>query len=243
MQNERKIQTTRDPFLQMMVSVEDVRHRTAPEGGSLRLYKPRFTWLEVSTQESDKPLRLNWGNLSGYPATAWTVEAPDWSSLPAKPEPKPVLRAWVLSDQEPLSAASPKRDPRLKLESDFLQPIRVGKQEIEIESVRFEPQRDVEIEPERKAKQDCLVVRLRHPAKQPVMVHLRGLTSEPRGAKHYYYTEASKYTAVFWGVTRDQLDSPSFFLDVISIDDVRRTGTPVEVKLPAPDQGQRPSRP
>jgi hypothetical protein len=243
MQNERKIQTTRDPFLQMMVSVEDVRHRTAPEGGSLRLYKPRFTWLEVSTQESDKPLRLNWGNLSGYPATAWTVEAPDWSLVPAKPEPKPVLRAWVLSDQEPLSAASPKRDPRLKLESDFLQPIRVGKQEIEIESVRFEPGREVEIKLEKKAKENCLLVRLRYPANQPVMVHLRGLTSEPRGAEHYYYTEASKYTAAFWGVERDQMDSPSFFLDVISIDDVKKTGTLVEVKLPAPDQGQRPGGP
>jgi hypothetical protein len=250
-QNERKIQLESDPILQLMATVEDFRHPTVPEGGSLQLLKPRFVWPEVLNQadKDAKPLRLEWGNLSGYPATAFTLEARDWNKLPPKPEPKPLLRMWLLSDQEPRSIASPKRNPQQKLPDDFRAPVRVGKQTVHIESVEFERARMVELQPGKKSPVGCLVVRLRHekgenPNNNLVFIVPHGLKSKPRGAEHYFYNDASRYTAVFWGITEEQLDDAAFFLGVISLDEIKQARMPVEIKLPPPTQGgSRPDPP
>jgi hypothetical protein len=251
LQNERKIQLESDPILQLMATVEDFRHPAVPEGGSLQLLKPRFVWPEVLNQadKDAKPLRLEWGNLSGYPATAYTLEARDWNKLPPQPEPKPLLRMWLLSDQEPHFVASPTRNPRQKLTDDFRAPLHVGKQTVHIESVEYERARAVELQPGKKGVVGCLVVRLRHekgdnPNSNLVFIEPHGLKSKPRGAEHYFYNDAARYTAVFWGVTEEQLDDPAFFLGVISLDEIKQSGMPAEVKLPGPTQGgSRPEPP
>ncbi|HEY1859595.1 MAG TPA: hypothetical protein VGG61_04535, partial [Gemmataceae bacterium] len=67
---------------------------------------------------------------------------------------------------------------------------------------------------------------------------------KPVGAEHYYYDhdEGAKYTAIFWGVTQEEVNARSFSLDVISIDAVKEDGMLVEVKLKPPDQSQQPNK-
>jgi len=53
--------------------------------------------------------------------------------------------------------------------------------------------------------------------KKTVMLQLRGLIA--RGSEHYFYDKANKYTAVFWGLTKEQFNDPSLSFDLISVDE------------------------
>ncbi|HEY1861977.1 MAG TPA: hypothetical protein VGG61_16565, partial [Gemmataceae bacterium] len=188
-----------------------------------------------------KPLRFHWGNLTGYPAPAWNLEAPDWSSL--TPVPEHVMRAWIWSEQDPKPAASLVRDMNKPYSSDFQTPLRFDNQEVQIESVTFEDEeRLVEVEADKQAKRKCLVIRARHTAKHPVLIKLGG-NVKPAGAEHHFYDEAGKCTAIFWGVELDQVNNGNFSLDVISIDAIKKPELLVEMKQKGPDSRQRPNPP
>jgi hypothetical protein len=238
LQNARiKKGMNQDPLLQMTVSLEEMTHRTVVDG-SLQVIRPRFVWWELTAKDAVKPLRLSWGNLTAYPAPVWTLEAPDWNSL--KPQPEHSLSGWIWTDQFPQAVASPSRDMRKPYSSDFQELIRFENQEVQIESIRFED-RDVEIEPDKSARRNCLVLRAHYTPKHPVMFKLGG-NVKPAGAEHYYYDheEGAKYTAIFWGVTEDQVNDRTFALDVISIDAVKKEGLSKVVPQKAPDVSQRP---
>jgi hypothetical protein len=88
-----------------------------------------------------------------------------------------------------------------------------------------------------------MVVRLSHVPGKTVMVQLGGPLPKPEGAEHYFYNEANKYTAVFWGVTEDRLNDPNFTFDLISVDEIKRTVNPADLKLSAPTEKHRPPPP
>jgi hypothetical protein len=61
----------------------------------------------------------------------------------------------------------------------------------------------------------CLVVRLRYPKGDPVVVQIGGLPEHCQ--EHRLYEAAGKYTGVFWPITETQANG-NFSLNVISLD-------------------------
>jgi hypothetical protein len=237
LQNQRQLATDRS--LQMMITLEDYARRT-PQDGPLCQRKPGFQWFEAKAQDVEKPLHLRWGNLSGYPAPAWSLEVTDWDSLPKPDATSPALHAWVLNDQPPLAVAPLKHEHDTPLDRDLVKSIPVAGDAVVVESVQFE-QRSVEIEPGKSVDRGCLVVRLRYPPRKPFLVKEHGLGSA--GAEHSFYSAANKYTGVFWGVTEQQINQADFYLDLISVDAVKQAAVSLELKLPAPDREPRPEKP
>jgi len=229
-QNQQQRPSGRKAYLQMTAVVEDEKNRSAEPGRSLVVAKPQFTWLEVINQADDKNrLRTEWGNVFGYTAPAWTIDVPDWYASNDKMA-KPMLRAWILDNEAHIAKAFFQRSPDVMLEDDFRKPARVRDDDVQIESVRYED-KEVEVRPGKRTK-DCVVIRLRQAKGKKVLVRLRGVSATE--AEHLYYDDAGKYTAIFWGMTRAQLNSPNFFIDLISIDDVKASAKPVDIRPDAP---------
>ena len=105
-------------------------------------------------------------------------------------------------------------------------------QDVVIESALFEERvvggkRDV----------PCLVVRLRYPAKEPVVPRLSGI--EVNGVEQRVYAQANKTTAIFWPVQRSQ--ARDIALHLISVNAFKNKPAPnnrpayhARFELPAP---------
>jgi hypothetical protein len=101
-----------------------------------------------------------------------------------------------------------------------------------VESVEFEEDHDVN-----GGKEPCLVVRLRHPVNDPVVVRLAGTGVSPVGYEERLYRMANKYTAVFWPVRRSQ--AAQIALELISLKDFKENRSysyATKIDLPAPNR-------
>jgi hypothetical protein len=88
-----------------------------------------------------------------------------------------------------------------------------------LESVRVE-EHAVTTAPGRREVKSCLVVRLRHEAKNPIWVQLRGVT--PAGHEHRLYRSANKYAGIFWFVNADEAVQALTQIDVLSLERFKR---------------------
>jgi hypothetical protein len=226
-----------DRTLEMMLTLENQRDR-APQGDRLQQVWPEAVWFEVSGAGVEHP-DFRYENLEGYPAPAWSLRAPAWprkSEVPVAPK----VSAWWLGDRAVKPFATLQRSPGIALEEDFAaaRSATLDKEGYQNLSVRLEPQVVDGVE------KSCLVVRLDYPPGKPVWVELSGsLNSQGRGSRtfseHRFYTEANRYTGVFWDVGRADLDG-SFALNVMSVPEMKAAaqaqGGHAEIALPSPSE-------
>jgi hypothetical protein len=202
-----------------------------PREAILHVVRPREIWFDVETagaKKSQAGMSVKVVDQWGYPAPAWRIDVAGWPVNPLTPTPAtPALQVWWGTDGE----ASP--DVRLERGQDFrvaddlelLSP-NIDGQPVTIESVQIEDH-EVEVGDGIKQIRSCLVVRLNYPKGQPVWSRPYGLGIE--GWDHRFYEDVSKYTGLFWPVTRSQLDSSLRRLALISVErfkrDAKRRGT------------------
>ncbi len=204
--------------LQLLVTTEK-EMPPVPSNVSLRQIRPAFVWFNLAPNAGRTgPLTgLRFMPLTDYPAPAWDLKVEDWMA-----DQKTILDAWVREDKL-ASARRLRRDIDFKSLSDLTafdvqantaelgQPVPVR-----VESVKQERRR-VEVRPDVWVNDvDCLVVRLSYPiAGQPFYVQLPeefGVL----GSEHRFYTEAGKYTGIFWTIREDQAKTLPY-LDLISV--------------------------
>jgi hypothetical protein len=183
--------------------------------GTLLQVRPSFVWFAVTPVEGQPPLCLRFGNMERYPAPAWKLDVPSWPRTADERPMKPVVDGWWAGDRAlPPIAQTLRRDPAKGLEEDFgNRPVQIEEGSAFIESVQIE-KRIVHAAPDRKLEQDCLVVRLRHPPGRPVVTLLAGLTYA--GAEHRLYSDANKYTGIFWPM--DEAKLKDLQLQIVSLE-------------------------
>ena len=113
-----------------------------------------------------------------------------------------------------------------------------------VESIRQE-RRTVEVQPgDKKQDVDCLVVRLRYPLTEngkPFFVQLPDDVAA--GFEHRFYTEAGKYTGIFWNVSKEQADKLEF-IKIYSVEGLQRKAHHLEpMALGVPNTEARPQKP
>ena len=216
LQNQRK-----DKSVEMLFSLERKDDLQTP---TLVQSVPYKTWFEV-TPPVDVVNVLpasRWNYQPGYPAPAYSYFMPQWPSRPGTGAAlKPTVRAWWNADRDPPPAVAIDRG------HDFTDPrdirnlsLVANDQEIVIESVRVE-NHWVDVRPAdgktdaHRQVRPCLVVRLKTAPTNPVYVRLQGIN--PVGAEHRFYSEAGKYTAIFWPVTRDEMVIALRRIELISL--------------------------
>jgi hypothetical protein len=223
-----------DGSQQLLVTLEQAANVRAP---TLKHIKPNFIWFEVKAQEVAEPVALNWERSPGYFAPAWALNVPKWPSRPDGEPARPVLRSWWLSDQEPPSLETLKRDDLTKVDR---KEVSGDGGTITVESFGVEKLKLRDGNPT-----DCLVVRLRHPPGKPALAVVEGLDTS--GLEHRFYSEANRYTGIFWPVTKGQLEQTNFSVKLISVEackkEASRKNTQVELTLEAPQPGNSPPPP
>jgi hypothetical protein len=115
---------------------------------------------------------------------------------------------------------------------------------IVIESIQQERRR-VEVQPGAwKDDVDCLVVRLRYPVGEnisPFFVRLPEDVGE--GCEHRFYTEAGKYTGIFWNVSKERADNLEY-IKIYSVKGVLRKAHHLDpMTLGVPNTNDRPPKP
>jgi len=212
LQNQRK-----DNGVEMLFSLERKDNPLTP---TITQSVPYKTWFEVAPPRDvvDTLPANRWNYQPGYPAPAFSYRVADWPTRPGTGAAlKPTVRAWWSADRDPPAAAA------LDKGHDFTDPrdirdvaLLANDQEIVIESVRVE-NHPVAVRPPGDSRQlrPCLVVRVKTSANNPVYVRLQGIT--PAGAEHRFYTQAGKYTAIFWPVTRDEMILSLRRIEIVSL--------------------------
>src|SRR5262249_33758702 len=218
----------------------------------MRVAHPGHVWFSVAAASSrDKPRRLAVYPLYLYPAPAWGLDLDDW-----KEGELPVLTAWWSDEAAkwPVAARVKRKDEKGKGDFAALTDLRrlpvkanvKGQDPVQVvvESVTFE-RRDVMVSHDVKAgqfeKRECLVVRLSFPdGTKPFLALPDGVDFV--GSEHHVYTEAGKYTGVFWNVSPEKADAlPGLIL--VPVEEFRNGGEGVRtatIELPKPGDRIRP---
>jgi hypothetical protein len=198
-------QIKRDSSLEMLLTLENRADRAPERGGTLTQVRPRLAWFEVKPQSSNERVAIRVGDVAGYAAPAWSVNVPFWPGRENAAEPaKPAVDVWWTRDFPETFATPVRRAAGTDLAAGFKGKVQVGAgaaNTVEIEDVRIE-ERTLEAEPGTQRKVTCLVVRLSYPRGKPVQIFLDGI--EAQGFEHHYYTQAGKYTAIFWEMNEDK---------------------------------------
>jgi hypothetical protein len=210
--------------LQMLMTLEKEQ---PPEVGALQMIKPSKVWLEVAPASGNAAFVSRWSNQPGYPAPAWGLDIPVWPTQAGGKGPaRPVARAWWLEDRLPPPTATFDRGLDFRdLEGLTNRAIRVDERDALLESVCVE-EHLVETQPGARGapgqlrQMPCLVVRVAHAPNCPVWAQIRGL--EAAGQEHRYYSDANKYTAIFWPVSADQAATLLGGLDIFSVNAFKR---------------------
>src|SRR5262249_37200084 len=188
--------------LQLLATLEK---NPDPRETTLQLIKPRETWMELRAEpESRARFALRWNAVNDYPAPAWVLDVPEWPVLAGTQTPAtPLLQVWWNPDQETAAAAALDRGADFRTLTQLRQKtVQVDGDKVVIESVQVEEHLVASRRDRKLEKTSCLVVRLSHAPDRPVWVRLQGL--DAAGQEHRFYTEANKYTALFWPVTEEQ---------------------------------------
>jgi Mg-chelatase subunit ChlD len=203
---------------------------------SVRQPRPSLIWFNVKSAADGEPVSgLRFHPLPHYPAPAWSLDLSEWPSGAA-----PLIEAWWNESEPPEAAVLERRLlgslNRLKQLPIEVRPIdQESRTTVVVESVGWEP-REVEVEPGKFVKDvDCLVVRLRYESgAKPFFVQLPPEVAVA-GHEHRFYTEAGKYTGIFWNVKKDDVEALSY-LKLMSVDKARAKAVRVDGLKAAGDQ-------
>jgi hypothetical protein len=216
------------------------RDPTAP--GSIAQIRPGFEWFRLDAPDVPDPQRrfsLRWHERIFYPGPVWHLDVPKWIPDVAAPNrlAQPWLTAWW-SEPKPLTAGAFSLEPPGNT-SKLPAPCTVeGNDVVKIESIGVEVHQ-IEVEPDKRVPESCLVVRLAFPrVASPYIVDPAGFTGvKVVGYEHRLYSQAGKYTGLFWKVNEDELAKLSS-LKLLSLNALRDTAEKqkkrAEVKLPEP---------
>jgi hypothetical protein len=214
--------------LEMMLTMDNL----AIVADTLKQIKPGRLWLELKPQDVERPIGLRWGALSGYAAPAWDIGVGEWPTRPGAAEPaRPLLRLWWNpAAREAGSAGTIQREANADITSFKDKELKIGADaadKIHVESVQVEPQ-DA---PGVSGKVSALVVRLRYPLGKPAWVEVVGPAHDR--VEHRFYSEAGKYTGVFWTVTETAAKDNLTALQVYSLEMLQKDRATLATELPA----------
>jgi hypothetical protein len=235
--------------LQMATALE-----RKPEGnvaGEIQQVKPRMAWFRLGAEDVEHPetrFMTRWRERVFYPGPVWQFDVPRWIPGPAGDRfAAPVLKAWWSNPESKLEPASELRfDPPGNL-GEVPRGVRLGEgKTVIIESIGLEDHR-VEVAPgEPTQSKPCLVVRLAFSGDYPCLVDPASLSGlQIVGHEHRVYSQAGKYTGLFWPVNPPQFQRLAG-LGLIALDEFRgqadkknmleiKLGQPtVESQIPAP---------
>ena len=226
---------TRDG-VHMMVSLEERDEKPIGRENSVVMTRPHFVWFRASVPGAPNKTvpGLRFYPLANYPAPCYRLDYRHWPEGVA-----PQLDVWwndrklpegdlvIRPDDKPLT--------QLVERSVEVQPLGQKKRTtVVVESITQE-RRPVVLQPGDKATKevDCLIVRLRYPAdEEPFFVQLPPGTNV--GAEHRFYTEAGKYTGIFWNVsaaTAEEMKSLTIYSVTGVLNEAHHVG-PLDLKAP-----------
>jgi hypothetical protein len=238
------------PRLQMLFVLENQAYRTADV---LTLPQPREVWLEL--RKTGSPFSLRYGVIGGYPAPAYSLDVPVWTTRLAPNGQRvpvtPQLRCWWSPDEPAAVQASLSTTATaagLSLLDRVEQDLGSG---VLVENIRLEGAR-VEVLPGLLERRDCVAVRLRFPSEQPVFAQLAGLNFT--NSEHRFYLSAGRYIGYFWreGATLTEAEVRASLnrLDAINVGTFKKRAEERkfyrelnELSLPSPDDVRPPPIP
>ena len=222
----------KDEILHQLVCVEKPSFGRA----SISQYVPKVLWAELTSPKGAKPpAEIRWYREYGYAAPAYRLRALGWpapNSIPAPSE----LAIWTSdSDSNPAFSTTFSR----LMKNPRPEPVRLAETTLWIEGASIE-NREVAVEGGKlpMARRKCLVVRVDFSKTQrdaeatgpPAFIQM---LDPPGGEEHHYYTEARKYTAVFWDLKRDDQDRHEFnvlFLDKMK-SELKKSREPLTLRM------------
>jgi len=201
---------------------------------------PRAVWFEAEPS-ADRHGGIAWGRLSGFPAPVWNITAADWpTTSDGTGLAKPKLRCWWSDGAgTPYSATLRRNGQRPTLGDLSGVVLRTADDEVRVQTVAMEDH-FVEVAPGRRAKQPCLVVRLKSTPGNVYWARLQGL--QTAGVEERFYPSIGSYTGLFWPATAAQVERSLQGLGIVAWDvfqrEARQRGQFLELNdLPAPDAG------
>jgi hypothetical protein len=220
--------------LQMEVAVEDYRN-VAPRGGVLRQIRPGLIWFEMLAKDPVLVPSLRVSNRIASSAPYYRLEVPDWvirtggANIETDPA-VPVLDVYC-STQEPRVAYTFTHEPGQPLKESFREtpPVDGGNLVLKAE---FEERLVNPGYGDPAVKKNCLVLRVEHAVGNPVMILPPSELGERlQGSEHHYFRSAGRYTAVFWPVSKAQLEGANFRLRCVSISEFKKGTTAQRSRL------------
>jgi hypothetical protein len=193
----------------------------------------------------EREFAVRWHERIFYPGPAWYFNVPKWVEDIAVGRPaKPTLTAWWCDAETNLAATSvfsltpPGNTTNLPRDCR----IEGHKGRVTIESIRVEDH-PIEVFPDAPTTEPCLVVRLEFPKDNLFIVDpggFKGLNAIGKALayEHRLYTEASKYTGLFWPINQDELNKLSSLsmlsMNALRVEAIRQKNSPEEIKLSQP---------
>jgi hypothetical protein len=210
-----------DQELQMLTTLERLSDRKAE---TLHQVKPYDVWFEIQPQANARaPIGVRWAYQYEYPAAAWGFRVPAWP-LAGGDSPNlasPSVHAWWSPDQEAASAAVLQQGADFTASKELInRTVQAEGDNDVLESVAIEDHW-VEDRTGQKEKRPCLVVRVAHVKDKPVWVKVGGNGWKPEGSEHRFYSDANKYTGLFWPAPPNAAESLAK-LSFISLDSFKR---------------------
>jgi hypothetical protein len=188
---------------------------------------PFFVWIE-SKPKSPRPLLLSrWYREYGYPALGYRVLGSNWPTMPPNNAvATPEIKAWLADNPAspvfamPLDATLKKNKAKIPLGNQFAEIEIAGETMDVVTNSRGHVGRNT-------LPRQALVVRVQHAKGFPVFVQLTG--GKHKGEEHRFYSDANKYTAIFWDLANPNQEEFSF--NIIFLEALKREVTPAS--LPA----------
>jgi hypothetical protein len=214
----------------------------------LRQIKPALVGFHLGAPDLRNPesvIALRWRERMLFPAPLWQLDVSQWPADSAGGGlAQPILQAWWWDSDRPLPAAGEfERD-----ESSGPQTVRVDEnQAVSIEDVRLEKHL-VEVHPgEALQSRSCLVIRLAYPRESPYLIDPEPLKKvDTAGHEHRFYSQAGRYTGLFWPVNQSQFETIKRFklvsLNRLQKEAVKRKNR-AEIKLAKPRIDDKPPEP
>ena len=221
--------------------------------GQLEQIQPGFVWFEVSSDPTGKPLPVEFGTVSEFPAPAWYVRVRDWPGGKARP----VIRAWVSRDYPQVKSATIESADIKKLMGGgkVNRTVTVAGTDIEV-SLSLAKNQTVKLShpgalgPVLQDKRDCLVVRFEHPLGKHFVLKQEGLKEDGHEHQFFFTKTGGEYTTTIWldpetGLPKDG----TFLIQLFQLEEFKaraeQLGEKIDLQLTAPPdvQNQPPSPP
>jgi hypothetical protein len=237
----RRLRQGGEERLQMLAALE----RKPDRGGTERLQqvRPRLAWFRLQAQDdehSEAAFSVRWHERIFYPGPVWQFDVPRWvDDLGGEGLAKPILKAWWRDPETKLPAAGVIHLDPPGVVKDLPRELQVeGDKIVRIESLGVEEHYIEDRPGEPPQSKSCLVVRLAFPKDSPYLVDPATIYGvQTVGYEHRLYSQAGKYTGLFWPVNKPQIQMLSS-LNLIALgafrDEAEQHKNAVEIKLSRP---------